>query len=359
MISKLIQRKKASLVFLLIMLTLILSILLLKFNDSKIIVEPNSKDFHWPYIYSVDKPLKNNKKVYILIRSNNTGFPSNDYEKIKEKTLEKYNRFNRRFKSLNVIYMTPIFPRIKNLHGSEYDFHSLERNTFELLQEKYVRIDNQLIGMVEDLKERLKKEHNIAVEDKVLLYGFSASGDFADRFSLLHPEKVKAIVIGGCSVMIPAKVLKDENLPYPIGIYDLSMKIGVNFDSKAFFDLDRFIFKGSLDQGGTWTVENGDQKKSYPWIEYATKKYYAKFSNDTRFPVYSGRTLSNADLLLIKYRISNKSFNPINTFHEVKKVFAELGYSRNQFFEYAGVGHEVTDEIYSDIFDFLNQVIEM
>ncbi|MCP4552865.1 MAG: hypothetical protein GY834_12680 [Bacteroidetes bacterium] len=354
-----IHKKKVRVVFLLILLVLILSFLLRMFYDSKIIVDPNLKGFHWPYIYSVDKTLKNNKKVHILIRSNNTGFPSNDYEKIKERTLEKYNRFNRRFEDLNVIYMNPIFPRIKNLHGSEYNFHNLARNTFDLREKKYDRVDNQLIHMIEDLKNRLKKEHNILVEDKVLLYGFSASGDFADRFSLLHPEIVKAVVIGGCSVVTPAKVVNKENLPYPIGIYDLSSKTGVNFNSTAFSHLDRFIFKGSLDHGGTQTVTNGGQKKSYPWIEYATKKYSAKFSNDTRSPVYSGQTLSNTDSLLIKYRISNKSFNPIDEFNEVKKAFAELGYSRNQFIEYAGVGHKVTDEIYADIFNFIKRVTEI
>lgn len=345
--------------FLLVLLIPILSFSFRRFFDSKIIVEPNSQDFHWPYVYSVDKTLNNGKKVYILVRSNNTGFPSNDFDEIKERTLEKYNRFNRRFEDLNVIYMTPIFPRIKNLHGNEYDFHSLERNTFDLQQKKYARVDNQLIYMIEDLKKRLEKEHNILVEKKILLYGFSASGDFADRFSLLHPEIVEAAVIGGSNVIIPAKTLKNENLPYPIGIYDLSSKTGVDFDSTAFSQIDRFIFRGTLDQGGTWTEETGGQKKEYPWIEYATKKYSDKFSNDSRSPVYNRHALSFTDLLLIKYRISNKSFDPIDEFNEVKRAFAELGYSKNQFIEYAGVGHRVTDEIYADIFDYINHVIEM
>ncbi len=65
--------------------------------------------------------------------------------------------------------------------------HSLDSDTLKNEEGKLVRIDLQLINMIEDAKSRLL-ERNIELEDKVFLTGFSASGSFTNRFTVLHPQ---------------------------------------------------------------------------------------------------------------------------------------------------------------------------
>lgn len=57
--------------------------------------------------------------------------------------------------------------------------------------------------------------------------GYSASGVFAERFSLLHPDIIDTVCIGGASESIP--VISDI-LDYPLGIKDFSKITGLSFD---------------------------------------------------------------------------------------------------------------------------------
>ena len=49
----------------------------------------------------------------------------------------------------------------------------------------------------------MDKEYGTKVNDKIFLNGYSSSGYFAQRFSLIHPELIDTACIGGSSGSIP------------------------------------------------------------------------------------------------------------------------------------------------------------
>jgi hypothetical protein len=83
------------------------------------------------------------------------------------------------------------------------------------------RLDLQLIAMIDDAIVRLRARR-VFLQPKILMYGFSASGAFVNRFTMLHPERVHAAVAGGVNGMLvlPVEQLDSVALPYPLGIAD-------------------------------------------------------------------------------------------------------------------------------------------
>jgi hypothetical protein len=110
------------------------------------------------------------------------------------------------------------------------------------------RIDIQLIEMFKDARLRLKKR-NIDIEEKFFMTGFSASGTFANRFALIHPERISAVAAGGMNglLMLPLDSLNGTELKYPLGTVDLNGLVNKEFDKELFIKTPQFYFMGELD----------------------------------------------------------------------------------------------------------------
>ena len=76
------------------------------------------------------------------------------------------------------------------------------------------RIDNEVNDVIDDALNRIEQISGVRMPSKIFLNGYSASGNFAQRFCLLHPERVDTAVIGGASGTIPAL---DNEISYPLG----------------------------------------------------------------------------------------------------------------------------------------------
>lgn len=81
-----------------------------------------------------------------------------------------------------------VFPRPEKT-GHIYT-HALDRDCLITEMEDIKRLDLQLISMIDDAIGRLKQKE-IILEDKVVMAGFSASGMFVNRFSILHPDSMQ------------------------------------------------------------------------------------------------------------------------------------------------------------------------
>ena len=76
------------------------------------------------------------------------------------------------------------------------------------------RPDLDVVNALNKAKIILNDGYKIKTNDKIFLNGYSTSGVFAQRFSLIHPELVDAVCIGGASGTIP---IPNSNFDYPIG----------------------------------------------------------------------------------------------------------------------------------------------
>lgn len=173
--------------------------------------------------------------------------------------------------------------------------------------------------MIDDLKEKLKDE-NFVVNDKVLMSGFSASGSFVNRFTVLHPEIVRAVAAGGvnCMPIIPEAEWEDRKLIYPIGIYDMKDISDIEFNIEEYKKVSQYIYMGNLDDNDTLPYDDA-------------------FSEEERELII--------DFLGI-------------TMHErwekSKDIYEQLGIPAEMVM-YDGIGHEINDEIIVDIVKFFRE----
>ena len=289
-----------------------------------VIKEAPEKGFNWKYILYVPEPLLINEQgkkttAHLMVETNNTGKPSNDMEihllKAKSDMSFKESVADR----LNVVYLMPVFPRFYD----DYDYsHSFDRKTLYTKKQDIKRLDLQLIAMINDARTRLS-EKGIRLMDKIVIGGFSSSGSFASRFTVIHPELVKTAVIGapGGWPIVPLETYKGESLRFPIGIDDLEKFIGKPINISALKEIPLFFFMGAED------------------------------TNDS--VIYR----DSFDLEDEKLIFSLFGKLPVERFKIAEEIYTSNGYDA-QFKIYPGVGHEVIGEMIEDMVNFIQDAIE-
>ena len=144
----------------------------------------------------------------------------------------------------------PAFPRPAT--DSLLYTHALDSDVMLKKEVALKRLDLQLLKMIEDAKVRLASL-NIQVAPKFFMNGFSASGTFTNRFSMIHPGKIQALAIGGFNgeLMLPQDKINGININYPLGTNDFKKVTGKKFDISAYRkDVTTGLYGGdvSLDQ---------------------------------------------------------------------------------------------------------------
>ncbi|MGF7059694.1 alpha/beta hydrolase family protein [Brassicibacter mesophilus] len=256
--------------------------------------------YYWPYyVYisnGVKQKLEKGENVNILVLPNNSMGVSDNMSRH-----EMYSIFHAlvghiMFGDLNTIILVPIFPR------PQKEFliytHALDRDVMVTDIKELQRLDLQLIAMIDEVRGRNEKWK---INKKVLMWGFSASGMFTNRFTLLHPDRVLASVVGspGGWPIAPVKEWQGKLLRYPIGIGDFYKITGAQFDLDTYKNVPQFLFLGENDTNDSVpyddSYDNEDEKLinklfGYEPIkrwEYA-EKIYKEVEIDAKFKVYKG-----------------------------------------------------------------------
>ncbi len=194
--------------------------------------------------------------VTVLVQPNNSGINSDDPQVHRKDAwwtgFERYRIAN----ELGVILLVPAFIR----PGEDWYIytHALDRDSLTTELADLKRIDLQLIAMIDQARLSLA-EDGITTDEKILIQGFSASGMFADRFTVLHPQRVKAAAIGSPDgwPIAPVASFHDEVLNYPAGIADLESLTGAPFDLMAYNAVPQLIYMGSLDDNDSLDFTDG------------------------------------------------------------------------------------------------------
>lgn len=120
------------------------------------------------------------------------------------------------------------------------------------------RPDLNVVEAINKAKEIMKNQYNVNLNDKIFLNGYSSSGCFAQRFSLIHPELIDTACIGGVSgsISIPTK-----DLDYPLGIKNYEELFSKKFDIEEYKKIIFDYYVGSLEcetKSSDRTDENGN-----------------------------------------------------------------------------------------------------
>jgi hypothetical protein len=213
-------------------------------GKTKVPADP-SAGFSWPYYLYIPADVK--LPAVLMVEPNNTGTVSDDAAVHDSAASNLIDSRKYQAEDLGVPYLVPTFPRPAS-DTSMYT-HALDRKTIQSTTSGLVRIDLQLMKMIEDARSRLAAM-GINIDSKVFMEGMSASGSFVSRFVILHPEIVKAASIGspGWGPAVPVASFNGQNLPYPEGISDLQALIGQPFNETAFRSIPLQVWVGDADR---------------------------------------------------------------------------------------------------------------
>ncbi len=220
-------------------------------NDSLLIVAGQpEKGFSNDYILFIPKGIPLKKELFLLVEPNNTGKTSDSIEVHQQYAINLASVSsvgNNVSTELKIPLLVPVFPRPAS-RPLMYT-HALDRDVMLEKLPGLERPDLQLLAMINDAVGQLALME-IIIAPKVFINGFSASGTFVNRFSLIHPEKIKALAIGGFNgkLMIPQEQVNGIKLNYPLGINDFVTLFGADFDLKKYRQIPQFIYMGKLDE---------------------------------------------------------------------------------------------------------------
>ncbi|CAN5330790.1 hypothetical protein BH10PLA2_BH10PLA2_34280 [soil metagenome] len=214
---------------------------------AKTIVVPASpgNGFNFPYLLRIPTTLLSGSSTVLLVEPNNSGRTSDnlDVHLRAAKDLAEKAVGADLSRRLQVPLLVPVFPRPKDLYT-----HILNRRTLETNKEGLRRLDLQLLAMIRDAKQQLKAQ-GIVIADRFLMTGFSASGAFVNRFTLLHPDKVLAVAAGATNgmLMLPSGQLGSDKLSFPLGVDDIQVFTNRPFQLEAWKKVPQFIYLGAND----------------------------------------------------------------------------------------------------------------
>lgn len=280
------------------------------------------KGFNWPYYLRIPsneyKEANKGSKKYLLIDTPNGGTTNlKSSEKHTLDTLFYRHQYSVEVAEvLHIPMLMPAYP-VANVYFEQNqerymtDEHAFEREISRLhisladslLNEKltkgyeakglnvndYIKLDEQLIAMFNHAVEYLNKYgHNMETE-KMFLCGYSATGTFNDRFTILHPEKVKAVASGATldNMVIPLKSYKNENLIFPIGISDYKEIAGKEFNMEKHNEVAKLYYMGKDDDNNL--------------VEYGYYDCYSDFERNMIIKLWGYDVLPRAQALTKLY----------------------------------------------------------
>jgi dienelactone hydrolase len=274
------------------------------------------KGFYWDYYLLIPDSLKElNLNTPIFVLPNNTGTVNDSIEIHEKSVLDHLQYFGVIVKMLHTPMLVPVFPRPRT--NWKIYTHALDRDVMTTDIKELNRLDLQLISMINDARELLKKK-GITVQDKIFIMGFSASGQFANRFTLLHPELVKASAVGspGGMPMVPVKIFNGKPLRYPIGIDDFSAVTGSEFNSSEARNVDIDFFLGDQDKNDAVVYRDAFEEE-------------------------------DEDLIMKNFGTSLQE-----RWEKCRKIYEENNFTRAKFTLYPGVDHKITQQMKEDLIKF-------
>jgi hypothetical protein len=287
-----------------------------------LIESDSTKGFNFPYYLFIPDKIADDSELIMIVEPNNSGFVDDNLDKHKEKSLRIATRDfytgNYVARNFQLPLLVPVFPR------SESDLkiytHALDRDAMLEKDTDLERLDLQLLAMVDDARERLM-EMGYEIDEQFFITGFSASGTFANRFTALHPGKVKAAAAGGINglLFLPLEEIDGIKLNYPVGTSDFKELFGKNFNEEEFNETPQFLFMGAMDD------------------------------NDA-IPFADAFDQSEREVI---YQILGREMQPLR-WENCQRIYNTKGVNA-QFRTYEGIGHEQPDKIKMDILEFFRE----
>lgn len=185
--------------------------------------------------YVPTRPGASKNRLELVVVMHGTGRTFAEYRA----AFSEFSKWN------DCILLCPLFPA-----GPQGDGN---RDGFKHLQEADIHYDRILLDMVDEVADKFGCDFS-----KFALFGYSGGGQFANRFSLLHPERLWAASIGA-----PGSVTQiDFNQDWWVGVRDFEKKFGKPLNLNALKSLPVHMVVGKADLE-TWEITHREGGKFY------------------------------------------------------------------------------------------------
>lgn len=293
---------------------------------NRIIKHPANETIIYDWYSYVPDGLDTDSTIYILITGIIGGIY--DYDDLSHEARMMLEERLRWPEIENFVLLVPVIPRRDSPHVYPVAF---DLNSFSVRDDFYHRADLKVILMIDELIDELALD-GYKVSERVLIEGFSSGGMFAQRFSLLHPTRVKAIAGGHCggNFTLPISEYDGYNLNWPVGINNLRDLADIPFDEAAYKKISQFIYIGSRDtgEGGSTIVWN----RLHP----------------TWGPQYMWESVKQMEFLHTTFGETD----PVRLENQVEYL-TNIGFPNIEFRVYPGVGHQLNSQMISTAMSFL------
>jgi pimeloyl-ACP methyl ester carboxylesterase len=274
----------------------------------------------------VPRGLSKETAVHILITAINGGIY--DYEKSTSTTKTMLKERLGWPGIGEFVLLAPVVPRRDDPHVYPVAF---DLNSFHESDDFYTSADLKVLRMIDTLAQELTSD-GYNVSGRVMIEGFSSGGLFAQRFALLHPDRVQALAAGHCggNFTLPLSEYEGVTLDWPVGTNNLEELTGITFDPDSYMAIDQLIYIGALDtgEGGTTIV----------WHRL----------HPTWGPQDHWQSVDQMEFLFTTFGETD----PARLENQVSYLNSN-GYSNISFKLYPNVGHVLTEEMIQDAMDFL------
>jgi pimeloyl-ACP methyl ester carboxylesterase len=288
--------------------------------------EPSPENAYAWFSY-VPKGLPQNETTYILLTAiDGTTYDYGKSARITKEMLEERLRWPH---IEQFVLLAPVIPRRESPHVYPVAFDLV---SFRETDQFYSRADIKVNQMIDELIGLLKAD-GYQVSDRVMIEGFSSGGMFAQRYALLHSERVKAISAGHCggNFTLPLDEYEGQPLRWPVGVNNINELAGLSFNRKDYMRIAQHIYIGDLDtgEGNTTIVYNRlhpDWGPGYHWESIDQMEFLHS-------------TFGNTD--------------PVRLGNQVR-LLQEFGYNQIEFRLYGGTPHQLTPAMMNDLMTFLS-----
>lgn len=288
--------------------------------------------------YSLFIPEGCNMDTTLLVHSCNTGKCGNTLEEALNDA--KNNSIGDKHMDiacdLKIPVLTPIIPRFKGFY-SHYLSSKVVNNNFDDLIKENINLSelNDIIKMVTDLPNQLVNMINhsktflsnlgISIDDKVIIEGYSAGSKFANGFTALHPELVKACICGGNSGI---SIMPNKDYNYPLGFKDIS-----DGNLELYLKIPKYNYIGNID-------DNDPAKVTDKIIDGLMQPYYS----DCYTPL---------EVTIINKVLGN---NVQDRYDKLKEIYKDL--PNNIFDKFNGNHSDLDPYHYQCILNFINGILK-
>ena len=163
----------------------------------EIVYHPADAEIEYNWFTYVPATIDKNSTIYILVNCDLSGYFT-DYVQITEVARTFTEHRKTWAEQYRYVLLQPAIPRLLDTNRSPSEIYcvAFDRQVFDPQTPSfYQRPDLKINLMIDRLKSILMND-GYQVNAKAMFEGFSAGAMFAQRYALLHPERVQAVAAG-------------------------------------------------------------------------------------------------------------------------------------------------------------------